>query len=934
MANFNLPEYDLPKSWIKLQRSNKTEWDKIKFILTDNEKELSQRLAEFQILNCWPKMTSSDWFSLVSSMEDEENKVNKMRSLKGSATLYDSHQDNAVSIPTDEESAWQCYKKYLKEEKHFKDEAIKGIEDSCIRILKRLSSDTTKIEPIKGLVVGNVQSGKTANMTGLMAMSADWGWIMFIILSGTIDSLRQQSQDRIFNDLNNKNCHLTWNSLTHLAKNMEVGENAKDKNFQAGSKLRYMTVCLKNSSRLKGLIQWLQKDPNTQKLMKILVIEDEADQASINTYDVNGAERTQINRLLCNLVNGLDENDKPSKGKFKAMNYIGYTATPYANVLNDNSRESLYPRNFITTLPVSDEYFGPQQIFGTDDGSYDGLDIVRNIPDYEEDEIREIHEGRHAELPESLKDALCWFLCSVACIRYWGGKPKPYSMLVHTSQKTAHHDEIAKQIIAWFLFHSEKQFIDRCKTIWIREKRFDRKALLDQYPDYGRKPSDINDLPKFSDIESELRGLLDYSHRISFIQMDSDNAPQYNKGIHLCIDNCKNNGIVNDEHIRLLYPNSDELKKMDYSPAFIVIGGATLSRGLTLEGLVSTYFLRTVKQADTLMQMGRWFGYRVGYEVLPRIWMDFPTKCKFEYLAEMDQNFRDGIRDMEALGKTPAEFGPRIQKSPKLFRITARNRMQSAQDTALDYSGTFLQTFMFDSDATILHENLNATTAFLNSLGVYEDPATYMRRNLVWRNIDFSVIKDFINKYHFQARMKTLNDLDPLMQWIEALTKKKVLTNWNVVLAGKDDDKSGRFNFNGGSVAKVARTLKKNRTDKSILNIGVLRNPQDILADINKDEISQEVKAEIENPKGKSAKVLRAKAGLDRTPQLIIYIIDKDSKANPNSTNREDLNAPVDIAGLCINIPGEAEDNSNDTTVSIHMQPEDDTMIKFTDTNL
>lgn len=932
--NFNLPTYDDPRAWIEKQRKNNRDWDHIKFLLKQNEKELSARLQEKKEEDFWPVMTSEDWFALVSFMEDREKRKDALKSMKGLSILQGQGQNNGMTIPTSRNSAWQLYKKHLKEDKHFKDESIEGIEESCFKILKNLSSNTTNMDPVKGLVVGNVQSGKTANMTGLMAMAADWGWNMFIILSGTIDSLRKQTQERVFSDLNNNRCTLHWNSLLYLAKNMPKEDNAAAKNFQYGNNQRYMTVCLKNAVRLKGLIQWLQKDPNTQRLMRILVIEDEADQASINTYDVNGTQKTEINRLLCNLVNGMDENGNPSKAKFMAMNYVGYTATPYANVLNDSSRDSLYPSNFITTLPVSDEYFGPQQIFGTQDGMYDGLDIIRTISNSDENEIKNIHNGLSSELPESLKDAICWFICSVSCIRTWGGEAKPYSMLIHTSQKTDHHMMIADAVENWIKYQNVDNLVKRCSEVWDKEKSFDKNALLDQYPDYGRNPSEIHDLPDFADIEGEIRKMMG-GYRISFIEMDKDKDPVYHNGIHLCIDNCKNNGIINDEYLRLLYPNKNQLAGMSAAPAFIVIGGATLSRGLTLEGLVSTYFLRTVKQADTLMQMGRWFGYRTGYEVLPRVWMDYPTRCKFEYLAEMDQNFRDGIKEMEILGRTPADFGPRIQKSPKRFRITARSRMQSAEDTYLDYSGTYLQTFLFDRDAAILQSNLDATRDFLNGLGKPEDPSKYLRAAMVWRNVGFDVVRSYIDQYKFQARMKTLNDLDPLMEWIEKLTDKKVLKNWNVILAGIDDANAPKFTFKGGSIAKVNRTLKKNRPDKSILDIGVLRNPEDILADINMDEISPKVKDELKDPKDKSAKVLRAHAGLGRTPQLIIYIVDKNSApANPNSTTREALDSPVDIAGICINIPGEADKNDSETTVSIHVKPEDDTLIKFSDSNL
>jgi hypothetical protein len=123
------------------------------------------------------------------------------------------------------------------------------------------------------------------------------------------------------------------------------------------------------------------------------------------------------------------------------MNYIGYTATPYANVLNESGKNSLYPRNFITSLKVSKEYFGPQQIFGIEGGDYDGLNIVRVIDSGDLLELHDLHDGETDLIPESLEDAICWFFCCVSTMRLWGYK-KPISMLVHTSQKTAHHKTV------------------------------------------------------------------------------------------------------------------------------------------------------------------------------------------------------------------------------------------------------------------------------------------------------------------------------------------------------------------------------------------------------------------------------------------------------------------------------------------------------------
>ena len=297
--------------------------------------------------------------------------------------LTDSSTDNNATISTSPGSSWQLYRKHLKEDMGFSEYSIKSIEQSCFRILKRLNGDTRSTGPIKGLVVGNVQSGKTANMAGLMAMAADNGWNMFIILSGTIENLRVQTETRLGNDLNSGEGNLEWVPLPRDLRKRSNAVSGQTKHLYLNEKdrKRYFAVCLKHATRLGNLITWLQGDPHAQEKLRILIIDDEADQASINTGDVEkgDADRKAINRLIVNLVDGKTKKGEPSTGKYMAMNYVCYTATPYANFLNENYPESLYPKDFLISLEPSKQYFGPNQIFGTGDEASDGMDIVRSI---------------------------------------------------------------------------------------------------------------------------------------------------------------------------------------------------------------------------------------------------------------------------------------------------------------------------------------------------------------------------------------------------------------------------------------------------------------------------------------------------------------------------------------------------------------------------
>ena len=915
MKDYALPKYDDCRKWIRNAREKGFSWEKIFLANKSNEEELIVFLRHKTEDDFW-EVSIEDWKNIVSLQKEEEEKEEELDLTGTQAIIYNEDRNNDCTVPSDPYSSWILYKKKLKKN-GFTEESIKEIEKATIKILKRLSRDTTQSGPVRGLVVGNVQSGKTANMAALMAMAADWGWNFFIILSGTIENLRLQTQDRLFGDLNEKG-NLNWRALQHLSKRTEIGQQPQHLHFGNGDRDRYFTVCLKNSSRLMKLIQWLQYDVNKQKQMKILVIDDEADQAGINTADISEEERRRINKLICNLVNGKTETSKEAKSKYQAMNYVGYTATPYANILNEAALESLYPRNFISTLKVSNEYFGPQQIFGLSNYEYekDGLDIVRIISEKGVRAIQDVYEGSLLHgLPKEFEDSLCWFICGVACLRVWKHK-KPISMLVHTSQKTEHHETIAEAIKFWF--EQDKDIIlKKCENIWQEEtKKFTLNDFKVQYPDYGLL-STIKNYPKFEEVRKEIEILL--SHELTNIPLDNESEElKYHKGIHLCIDNCKNSFIKDDNDstmfVRLAYPPKEKMPSP--APAFIVVGGATLSRGLTIEGLISTFFLRSSKQADSLMQMGRWFGYRRDYELIPRIWLTNNAKKQFEFLSVLDQELRDEIKDMEIRGIRPSEYGPKVKNSPKLsfLRITAKNKMQEATAAEMDFSGSYSQTYLFDNNKDILEKNLEVTAEFISSLKAPEtrkEINTHADGSYIWRDVDFSLISDYLENYNFQKRQEIFNDIEALREWIDKLTKKEKLKKWNVILVGKaykNEVPSNTWNSPVGPLLPVIRTKKLRFKEDGIIDIGVLRDPSDIVKDVDLEGQSDEVKEGIRNFKSKFAKEIRRKAKMDQIPQLLIYVIDKDSKTRPSSKTadhptRLDLEAPCNIVGICLNIP-------------------------------
>lgn len=1030
MYNFNLPKYNLAIQWINNARVVGDSWDTINYARQAGEQQLNSFLQTFFIGNS--SLTADEWHGLVTHLKNVEEQEKQAESVYGTSSMVDGDDNNEMEIPTGEYSAWVNYRQKLLD-KRYLPESVEEIERSVHKSLRCLSNNTTNIDPIKGLVVGNVQSGKTGHMAGLIAMAADNGFNMFIVFSGLLESLRIQNFGRLVKDLNNSNSTTVWTPVDHPCANMPTGQNLSDLTLGENSNVKYLTVCLKNPTRLRNLIDWLQSDARQQEKLRILVIDDEADQGSINTEDLdltkisqisnslsclvtlnNGvvresivakfielascdndndryqyskyifdhcqlkaniqsdyvasllcelinensldkksalakmiaeavscpntktlekelysyancedtaeSRRKAINRLLCDLVAGRTKDDNPCANKYKAMNYVAYTATPYANILNEEPNlMSLYPSKFIMALRTSKEYFGPQQIFGVNNGDYDGLNIVRDIEDAEMETISLIHNDVTEELPETLKDSLCWFLCGVVCMRKWGHRD-PISMLIHTSHLTNDHTQIEGAVRDWLNNETDASLMRRCEAVWNAESaKFTKTIFRTQYYDYAVDDKNINDLPSFDSIRTELHALISVQQRLNYLRFDDTSGKPIccDTGINFCIDN-------SEREERIKYPKKDDLPSI--APAYLVIGGATLSRGLTFEGLICSYFSRTTRQADSLMQMGRWFGYRRGYELLPRIWMNKETHSFFDYLSDMDQELRDEIREMAILGKLPKEFGPRVKYSPRRFSITSAYKMQGAKAVSLDFTGTFIQTILFDADNDILKANLDCTISLLNDLEVggranIDSPC---RSAIVWESIPYQRILSYLDSYQFQSRMRAMNNKDLLLQWIDRMTQTGVLGNWNVVLAGKNDNGT-----DGNSTLKISDTLTISKVNRApldgnpipnVYNIKALRNPKDILADIDLAKLSDDQKKTILSAPSKDTNTHRTRIGLGGIPQLIIYIIDKNSQSSSTSRTTYPNTLSVDIAGICINIPGEINAGGRITHVQIDIK--------------
>jgi len=899
MTNFLIsPEFDPYRAHIEMKLREGKTWADLRAQVEQHFDAMDSWFVAQQMFSSWPSLGSTPqdrratWIALLDAKEDAETRMTRAK--RPLVVVGREETEPDIKVPEAERSSWQLYRAHLQGQRWDPD-AISPIEESSLRILKRLRKKTAGMPPVRGMVVGHVQSGKTASIAGLSAMAADHGWNLVIVLSGTLENLRRQTLRRLVKDLNHPG-NLHWVAIDQPSGESPDGQRAQDKHFMPGSTSRHLAVCLKNPTRLRNLLDWITKDKTSLDQMRILIIDDEADQASINTA-AGEQTRTTINQAIIRLT----------QVEALSVNYVGYTATPAANFLNEGPGEGLYPQDFILSLQQSDKHFGPPQVFGAPDRGIEPLGIVSPISSEDLNAIGDLHDEPSATIPHSLEDALRWFVCAAAAFRVFG-IAKPVSMLVHTSQRQHHHKNLAEAVRNMLLMAraDQENFIAACRTTWEEVgAKLGRDDFKDRFPGYGWLDS-LHDYPEFEALDPHIKELL---AEISPIPLDEEGAMAYHRGIHLCIDNCANNGISDENEIRrLLYPDPDAQDYPQFSTAFIVVGGSTLARGLTIENLVSTYFLRASVLGDSLMQMGRWFGYRKGYELLPRIWMPQQTREKFEFLTLAEEDLRDDLKRFMDGGADPSEFGPRVRVHPRAswLRPTAKNRMAQAKAADYDFSGVNRQTTIFHSGtgSGAIHQH-NRSTAETFLAGLEQGPTRALQRNaLVWRDVAFDDVANLLSNLRFHANAQFFSDIGPFLEWYRRQAAAAGYQNWNVVVAGTGDDNKV-WHISGESVGLVTRTRLTEASREDAVSIGVLRDPLDLLADIETEYEAPE------QPTNAFISHCRAQAHLDRIPQLLLYLIDKDSRPSeshmrrpPNERTRAPLDAVEDIVGVSLWLPG------------------------------
>ena len=892
-------KFNAPRSQIIQWRKKGKDWD---FLKDGLGKGLDAFISESNDFYDWD-ITKEEWENLLSILQDIEQ--------SSYVGFIGDPKVPLKPISNNEGSAWQKYKKVLIN-KGFSAVSIDNIERASQKVASQLRLQTDQNQPVRGMVVGNVQSGKTGNMAGVISMAEDFGFNFFIVLSGTIDNLRKQTQDRLVSDLNSSNSNLNFKALPFLSGKTESGFRLQDLNLEPGDKDRYLYVCLKNTTRLKDLLVWLNQDKAKKQKLRIVLLDDEADQAGINTANIDKQLISKINKQIKAIVFGKNcEFEQVSP--YSSMNYIGYTATPYANFLNEANDASLYPCNFILTLNSPEEYIGPQQIFGLDDVNV-GLPIVNEISLKEIEKI----DGMSCDginLPVGLSDAINWFICTVACFRFWNLQ-KPVSMLVHTSQIVSKHDFLAKIIDEYITNLTNSEYLDEIRHTYEAQKgELSIERFKEEMPDFPKEQI-INDYPSYDELKPYIKELVEIG--IQHISLDEEETKfEYGTGLHLCIDNCKNNKILDENMVlRLIYPDknthADLLKK---SPAFIVVGGATLSRGLTLEGLTTSYFLRSTVLADSLMQMGRWFGFRKNYELLPRLWLSKRVIEQFKFLTVLDIDLREELHNMESLGLSPKEYAPRLDSFPsfKLLQATSKNKRQSSYLIEQDFANKKGQTTKFFSDEKIIVSNYNLARNFVNKLGPIDNDKVSKLDNyynkekkikpIIWFDVPFEDVIDLLGNLQYPAQSALISNKDETMKWFKNQYENGYLENFNVILSTNIE--GGRLlNFDNGISIHMAKRRQLKDPKEYDIDLKVISYPNDRLLDVDMSKLNQNFIKEVVESKNLNTIEKRIKFGMTNRPLLILYFIDKESgKGEPDTDDRTYLDLDEHLVGYYIYIP-------------------------------
>lgn len=785
---------------------------------------------------------------------------------------------------------WERYKTYLLRDKNFSVNVVNTM-DNVLDTLTDLLGDPVRdiMYSRRGLIIGDIQSGKTANYIGLICKAVDAGYKVVILLTGMIEQLRQQTQRRVDEGF-------VGSSSDSVIKQREDGikigvgcyddsvrpmvltsvqddfkqQNARNLNFD----LRNINgpvifVVKKNAAVLKRLNKWLKtfnKTGDNPINNSLLLIDDEADNASINTKTEDNP--TTINGQIRDLQN-----------MFTKSSYVGFTATPFANIFidpdsyNDMVAEDLFPKDYVYSLNAPSNYIGARDIFNANGKARNMLETI-NDDETDPNSIAYILPAKHksytviTRLPKDLKEAVAAFIIANTLEDLRGMKGNHRSMLINISRFTGVQNNIADLVDEYLkvLKNSIRLYaslpVEKAMQDGNIEKLYSVKQKI--YPD----------------IDIEWSKIQEHLYRSSAsIEVQTVNQS-----------------------------NDDKLTYDEYKDGrrVIAVGGLSLSRGLTLEGLVVSYFYRNSRMYDTLMQMGRWFGYRDGYSDLCRIWMSATSISWYEHISRATDELREEVKHYEDSGLTPLDFGLRVRSDINSLIVTARNKMSAgtSREWLVSLSGECIETPEIFSDEEKNSENLDIIRDFTEELyrsGFNSaDYGNGRKERIGFINIPKEYILDFLNQIEVSPKNEQFN-IPAIIRFIREYQGSE-LEEWDIAFASGSSARSIKINdkininpmLRNYSIENDGKILKMSGSKRR------LGTTSDGIYGLTDDQIKA-VK-EARKPKAPSQKDYFNIA--DRKPLLTVYIVEAKAKHDISENYKE--NNEYDgriLTGFGIGIP-------------------------------
>lgn len=718
-----------------------------------------------------------------------------------------------------------AYEKYLRGE-GWPPRLVQSLSDVGTRILGHLQDPTSDGSwNRRGLVIGHVQSGKTANYMGVIAKAADAGYKFIIVIAGIHNNLRKQTQERVdegfvgrSSDPQNRievgvgleggyphpatitNIHEDFNKLTADKSGWKINDFSKP----------IILVIKKNVRTLDALYKWL-KDLNAQGDGRIsdvpmLLIDDEADNASINTNkeDLNPTRTNAMIRSVLSL--------------FAKSCYVGYTATPFANIFinpeayDEEVRDELFPRDFIYCLDAPTTYFGPEKVFLDEDTSSNILEKIEDCEDYLPFSHKK--DDPVLELPPSLYCAVDQFIVARAIRNLRGHANKHCSMMINVSRFVA-----TQQAVRDFISIREKKIREAVKASYAMPENISstnaymqglKQAFDKDYKDCGYT---------WSEVKSALKSVFDHL-RIFVINSKSDEVLDYKK--------------YQDEGVGL---------------TAIAIGGLSLSRGLTIEGLSVSYMYRNTKMYDTLMQMGRWFGYRPDFEDICRVHLPQDSINWYSHIANAAEELSQQVKRMRRDGMSPKQFGLYVRAHPDSLLITAANKMRTGQKIVVrqNFSGRLLESYIVPTDRDISIQNEKLIRSFWedNFGGIRQEPT---KKGWIYRDVPVETIEDFLTRFRTHD---LYNDRKAdIVTYLRTLAGKHPVADVLLISTGKGSEQPAPFEL--GTQERVVGTLLNGSAWH--LNKDRVASRGDEQLGLNELQIEKAAQLAIDDEKSKSKK--------------------------------------------------------------------------------